>query len=72
MNPQHAFVSGVGAMPADSVGNSWTAVYIIASGNLLADFRLQAVRLYESTTDRCVKDMLSWLIARDTMIKSSG
>ncbi len=29
--------------------------------------RLQAVRLYESTTDRGVKDMLSWLIARDTM-----
>jgi Mn-containing catalase len=77
MNPQHAIVSGLGAMPADSVGNRWTADYIIASGNLLADFRanlnaesqgrLQVVRLYESTTDRGVKDMLSWLIARDTM-----
>lgn len=77
MNPQHAIVSGLGAMPADSVGNRWTADYIIASGNLLADFRanlnaesqgrLQAVRLYESTNDRGVKDMLSWLIARDTM-----
>jgi Mn-containing catalase len=77
MNPQHAIVSGLGAMPADSVGNRWTASYIIASGNLLADFRanlnaesqgrLQVVRLYESTTDRGVKDMLSWLIARDTM-----
>ncbi|WP_096440037.1 manganese catalase family protein [Alteribacter populi] len=77
MNPQHAIVSGLGAMPADSVGNRWTADYIIASGNLLADFRanlnaesqgrLQAVRLYESTTDPGVKDMLSFLIARDTM-----
>lgn len=77
MNPQHAIVSGLGAMPADSVGNPWTASYINASGNLLADFRmnltyesqgrLQAVRLYEMTTDRGVKDMLSWLIARDTM-----
>jgi Mn-containing catalase len=77
MNPQHAIVSGLGAMPADSVGNRWTADYIIASGNLLADFRanlnaesqgrLQAVRLYEATNDRGVKDMLSWLIARDTM-----
>lgn len=77
MNPQHAIVSGLGAMPADSVGNRWTADYIIASGNLLADFRanlnaesqgrLQVVRLYESTSDRGVKDMLSWLIARDTM-----
>lgn len=77
MNPQHAIVSGLGAMPADSVGNRWTADYIIASGNLLADFRanlnaesqgrLQAVRLYEATNDRGVKDMLSWLIARDRM-----
>lgn len=77
MNPQHAIVSGLGAMPADSVGNPWTASYINASGNLLADFRmnltyesqgrLQAVRLYEMTNDRGVKDMLSWLIARDTM-----
>jgi Mn-containing catalase len=77
MNPQHAIVSGLGAMPADSVGNRWKADYIIASGNLLADFRanlnaesqgrLQAVRLYEATNDRGVKDMLSWLIARDTM-----
>src|SRR5690554_5920917 len=76
-NPQHAIVSGLGAMPVDSVGNRWTASYIIASGNLLADFRanlnaesqgrLQAVRLYELTDDRGVKDMLSWLIARDTM-----
>lgn len=77
MNPQHAIVSGLGAMPADSVGNKWTADYIVASGNLLADFRanlnaesqgrLQAVRLYEATTDPGVKDMLSFLIARDTM-----
>ncbi|MEN2766655.1 manganese catalase family protein [Ornithinibacillus xuwenensis] len=76
-NPQHTIVSGLGAMPADSNGNRWTANYIIASGNLLADFRhnltaesqgrLQVSRLYEQTDDRGVKDMLSWLIARDTM-----
>lgn len=77
MNPQHVIVSGLGAMPADANGNRWTADYIIASGNLLADFRanlnaesqgrLQVVRLYEETNDRGVRDMLSWLIARDTM-----
>ncbi|WP_100406836.1 manganese catalase family protein [Bacillus solitudinis] len=77
MNPQHIIVSGLGSMPVDSVGNPWTASYINASGNLLADFRmnltyeshgrLQAVRLYEMTTDPGVKDMLSFLIARDTM-----
>lgn len=29
--------------------------------------RLQVARLYEMTNDRGVKDMLSWLLARDTM-----
>jgi len=77
MNPQHAIVGGLGAMPADSVGNRWSAHYITASGNLLADFRLnltaesqgrlQACRLYEMTTDNGVRDLLSFLIARDTM-----
>jgi Mn-containing catalase len=77
MNPQHVVVSGLGATPTDSVGYPWNSRYTIASGNLLADFRanlnaesqgrLQVVRLYESTTDQGVRDMLSFLIARDTM-----
>ena len=77
MNPQHLIVSGMGATPTDSVGFPWTARYTIASGNLLADFRanlnaesqgrLQVCRLYELTEDRGVRDMLSFLIARDTM-----
>lgn len=77
MNPQHAIVSGLGAMPADSVGFPWNGRFIVASGNLLADFRsnlhaesqglLQAVRLYEMTNDPGVKDHLSFMIARDTM-----
>lgn len=77
MNPQHLIVSGQGAMPADSVGNRWTAAYIIASGNLLADFRmnvtaesqgrLQVARLYNMTQDKGIRDMLSFLLARDTM-----
>lgn len=77
MNPQHAIVSGGGAMPQDSVGFPWNGRFIVASGNLLADFRsnlhaesqglMQAVRLYEMTDDRGVKDMLSFNIARDTM-----
>lgn len=75
MNPQHAIVSGLGARPADSVGNPWMGTYITASGNLLADFRsnlnaesqgrLQAARLYEMTDDKGIKDLLSVLIARD-------
>ncbi|WP_047979799.1 manganese catalase family protein [Ornithinibacillus contaminans] len=77
MNPQHAIVSGLGATPTDSVGYPWTSRYIVASGNLLADFRsnlnaesqgrLQVARLYEMTTDPGVRDMLSFLLARDTM-----
>jgi Mn-containing catalase len=77
MNPQHLIVSGQGAMPSDSVGNRWSAAYIIASGNLLADFRmnvtaesqgrLQVARLYNMTQDSGVRDLLSFLLARDTM-----
>ncbi|MDX2080003.1 MAG: manganese catalase family protein [Terrimicrobiaceae bacterium] len=77
MNPQHIIVSGQGAMPADSLGNRWTAAYICASGNLLADFRLnltaesqgrvQVARLYNMTEDPGVRDLLSFLLARDTM-----
>jgi Mn-containing catalase len=77
MNPQHIIVSGLGAMPTDSVGFPWTARYTIASGNLLADFRynltaesqgrLQVCRLYELTDDAGVRNTLSFLIARDTM-----
>jgi Mn-containing catalase len=77
MNPQHAIVSGQGATPTDSVGYPWTSRYTIASGNLMADFRfnltaesqgrLQVCRLYEMTDDPGVRDMLSFLIARDTM-----
>lgn len=77
MNPQHLIVAGSGARPTDSAGNPWTSGYIIASGNLLADFRfnvtaesrghLQVARLYNMTEDTGIRDMLSFLIARDTM-----
>lgn len=77
MNPQHVIVSGGGATPTDSVGYPWNARYTIASGNLLSDFRFnvtaesqgrqQVCRLYELTEDNGVRDMLSFLIARDTM-----
>ncbi|MDZ5784459.1 manganese catalase family protein [Marinococcus luteus] len=77
MNPQHAIVSGLGAVPKDSNGVPWNAGYIIASGNVLSDFRanlnaesqgrLQVARLYEMTEDKGVRQMLSFLLARDTM-----
>ncbi|MEB3358341.1 MAG: manganese catalase family protein [Synechococcales bacterium] len=77
MNPKHTVMTGGGAAPTDSVGYPWNGNYIVASGNLMADFfsnvqaeaqgRLQAVRLYEMSTDPGVKDTLSYMIARDTM-----
>lgn len=77
MNPQHQIVTGLGAQAADSNGTPWNAGYIVASGNLLADFRanlnaesqgrLQVARLYHMTDDAGVRDTLQFLLARDTM-----
>ncbi|PPH25463.1 manganese catalase family protein [Rathayibacter toxicus] len=74
---QAAVVAGAGARPVDSMGNPWQGSYITASGNLLADFmananaemqgRLQVARLYNMTDDHGVRDLLSFLLARDTM-----
>lgn len=74
---QHAIVAGAGARPVDSMGNAWQGSYVTASGNLLADFtananaemqgRLQVARLYHMTDDHGIRDMLSFLLARDTM-----
>jgi Mn-containing catalase len=77
MNPQHVIVAGSGPRPVDSAGNLWNAGFMTSSGNLLADFRfnltaesqgrLQVCRLYNMTNDTGVRDMLAYLIARDTM-----
>lgn len=74
---QHAIVAGAGARPVDSNGNPWQGSYITCSGNLLADFtsnanaemqgRVQVARLYHMTEDKGVRDLLSFLLARDTM-----
>lgn len=76
-NPQQAIVAGGGAMPTSSTGVPWNASYIVASGNLLADFyanvaaeaqgRLQVSRLYNMTDDPGVRTMLKFNLARDTM-----
>ena len=77
MDPQQAIVAGGGALLADSNGYPWNGRFIVASGNLLADFRanaaaeaqgrLQTARLYNMTDDRGVKDMLKFNLARDTL-----
>ena len=75
-NPQQAIVAGGGAVLADSAGYPWNGKYIVASGNLMADFmanaaaeaqgRLQTARLYNMTEDHGVQDMLRFNLARDT------
>ncbi|WP_336645629.1 manganese catalase family protein [Microbacterium sp. USHLN186] len=77
MDVQSAIVSGAGARPVDSNGNPWMGSYVTASGNLLADFtananaemqgRLQVARIYNMTDDHGVRELLSFLLARDTM-----
>ncbi|SES33010.1 manganese catalase family protein [Lentzea albida] len=76
MDPQQAIVSGGGPTLSDSNGVPWNGRYIIASGNLMADFRanvaaeaqgrLQTARLYNMTDDQGVRDMLRFNLARDT------
>lgn len=75
-NPQQAIVAGGGGMPTNSMGTPWNGSYIVASGNLLADFRanvsaeaqshLQTSRLYNMTDDAGVREMLQFNLARDT------
>jgi Mn-containing catalase len=72
--------SSPGWAPRDSQGNPWSANYIVSSGNQLADMRFnvtaesqgrpQVARLYQLTQDRGVRDMFSFLLARDTMYQN--
>jgi Mn-containing catalase len=76
-DPRHYLSTGAAAMPADSNGVPFDMSHIYATGNLAADMyanitaeaggRVLACRLYELTDDPGMKDMLSFLIARDTM-----
>ncbi|APW98997.1 catalase [Halobiforma lacisalsi AJ5] len=76
-NPRQFLSSGLSAMPVDSNGVPFDGAYVAASGNLAGDLyanvmaeatgRTLATRLWEYTDDPGMKDMLSYLIARDTM-----
>ena len=77
INLKNLLSSGLSAMPVDSDGVPFDMSHIYASGNIAADMtaniaaestgRTLAVRLYNMTDDPGMKDMLSYLIARDTM-----
>ncbi|AFZ68380.1 manganese catalase family protein [Deinococcus peraridilitoris] len=77
MNPRHFLSTGMAATPEDANGTPFDASHVYASGNIMADMyanvtaeatgRVLATRLYEMTDDPGMKDMLRFLIARDTM-----
>jgi Mn-containing catalase len=76
LNPAHLINAGGGPLLVDGNGVPWSGTYVTSSGNLLADFylnvtaeaqgRLQAARLFHMTDDPGVKQMLRFLLARDT------
>ena len=77
MNMRHYLSTGMAATTEDANGTPFDASHVYASGNLAADMysnvaaestgRVLACRLFEMTDDAGMKDMLSFLIARDTM-----
>jgi Mn-containing catalase len=77
LEPRHYLSAGLGAMPSDANGVPFNAGYVDTGGNLIADMRANvaaeaigrtlATRLLELTDDPGMKDMLNFLIARDTM-----
>jgi Mn-containing catalase len=77
MLQQQLLSSGLAAMPINSDGIPFDCSHVYASGNIAGDMfanvtaeatgRTLAVRLYNAAKDPGMKDMLSFLIARDTM-----
>lgn len=74
---RHILSTGLAALPSDANGVPFDASHVYASGNIAADMlanvtaeasgRTLAVRLYNMTNDPGMKEMLAFLIARDTM-----
>ena len=74
---RHVLSTGMAAYPANCDGLPFDMSHVYASGNLAADMycnvaaettgRVLAVRLFNAAHDAGMKDMLHFLIARDTM-----
>ncbi|KAB7727901.1 catalase [Rudanella paleaurantiibacter] len=76
-DPRHYLSGGLGALASDANGVPFNGSWVVSSGNMASDMlanvtaeatgRTLATRLYEMTDDAGMKDMLAFLIARDTM-----
>ena len=77
VNMRHILSTGLAATPENCNGVPFNASHVYASGNIAGDMyanvaaeatgRVLATRLYNMTDDPGMKDMLAFLIARDTM-----
>ena len=77
LEPRHYLTGGLSALPSDANGVPFNANSVDTGGNLIANMRANvaaeavgrtlATRLYELTDDPGMRDMLRFLIARDTM-----
>jgi Mn-containing catalase len=77
IDPRHVLSSGLSAMAVDANGVPFNGSWVVGSGNIAADMyanvmaestgRVLATRLWQLTDDAGMKDMLAFLIARDTM-----
>lgn len=77
MDPRQYLSAGMAALASDSNGVPFNGSHVYASGNIAADMyanvtaeatgRALACRLFALTDDPGMKDMLRFLIARDTM-----
>jgi Mn-containing catalase len=76
-DPRHILSAGLGAMATDANGVPFNGSWIVSTGNIASDMyanvnaeasgRVLATRLWEMTDDPGMKDMLAFLIARDSM-----
>lgn len=77
MNVRHVISTCMAAMPVDAEGVPFNCSHVYATGNAAADMlanvtaestgRMLACQLHRMTDDPGMKDMLAYLIARDTM-----
>jgi Mn-containing catalase len=77
MSFHHVLTTAMAAMPVDCEGTPFDCSHVYASGNAAADMlanataestgRMLACQLYKMTDDPGMKDMLKFMIARDTM-----
>ena len=75
--PRQLLSAGMSATAEDANGTPFSCSHVYASGNLVADMysnvcaeatgRVLATRLWEMTDDPGMKEMLAFMIARDTM-----